>query len=109
MRKVRLEEIAQATKVNMRCLKALEMDDLASLPGEVFTKSFIRSYAKSIGLDPEEAILQLEDCLQETKNGGGEKKKEGFFLEFRRKPQPIVWVIFGSVLVLILIYLLHGW
>ncbi len=81
-------------------------------------RSFVRSYAKSIGLDPEEVTLQLEDYLQVSKNGsasgesasteGAQKKKEGFFLDLRWKPRPIFWVISGGIIVLVLAYLVHS-
>jgi cytoskeletal protein RodZ len=41
-------------------LKAIEADDYDSLPAETFLKGFLRSYAQSIGLDPQEAMLVYE-------------------------------------------------
>lgn len=64
MRKISLEEIAQTTKISLKCLAALEADDLAALPGEVFAKGFIRSYARAIGLNSDEALLQFEEYLK---------------------------------------------
>lgn len=64
MRNIPLSEVAKATKINLRFLSALEMDDLQNLPGPTFAKGFVRSYAKAVGLDPEETMLQLEEHLR---------------------------------------------
>ncbi len=64
LRGISLEEIARATKINIRLLEALESDDLSSLPPPVFVKGFVRSYAQYIGLDPDDAVLRYEDYLE---------------------------------------------
>lgn len=64
MRNIPLNEVAKATKINVRFLSALEMDDLQNLPGPTFAKGFVRSYARAVGLDPEETMLQLEEHLR---------------------------------------------
>ncbi len=56
MRGVSLEEISNATKIGVRALQALEDEQFTKLPGGIFTRSFIRSYARYLGLD-EEPIL----------------------------------------------------
>src|SRR5512134_4052123 len=33
-------------------LEALERDDIKRLPGGIFTRAFLRSYASEVGLDP---------------------------------------------------------
>ena len=55
-RGVSLREMAQATKISVRYLEALERNDFAALPGGAFTKGFVRAYATFVGLDPEEMI-----------------------------------------------------
>jgi cytoskeleton protein RodZ len=37
-------------------LEALERGDLSRLPGGIFTRAFIRAYAKEVGLDPDRTI-----------------------------------------------------
>jgi cytoskeletal protein RodZ len=55
-RDISLEEIASATKIVGRYLEALETDRLDLMPGGFFIKGIIRSYARAIGLDPEEVL-----------------------------------------------------
>ncbi len=56
VRQITLQEIAAATKVNLRFLQALERDDFDVLPGGLFTRGFIRAYATHVGLDPEATV-----------------------------------------------------
>ena len=47
-------QLAEQTKINASMLEAIEADDLEKLPGRFFTRSFIRQYAKALGLDDDE-------------------------------------------------------
>src|SRR5215813_7617491 len=55
-RNVTLTDISEATRIGTRFLKAIETDNYGVLPGGIFTRSFIRAYAKQVGMDEEEAI-----------------------------------------------------
>jgi len=55
-RGVSLRQIAGATKISVSALEALERNDLSRLPGGIFSRAFVRSYASEVGLDPDEAI-----------------------------------------------------
>ena len=51
-----LREISETTKISVSALEALEKNDVAQLPGGIFTRAFVRSYATEVGLDPEETM-----------------------------------------------------
>src|SRR5438132_9726452 len=55
---VTLAEAERSTFVRRRYLEALESDDFGSLPAQVYTRGFIRTYAEYLGLNPE-TILDL--------------------------------------------------
>jgi cytoskeletal protein RodZ len=55
-RGVTLRQIANATKISIGVLEALERNDIARLPGGIFGRGFVRSYAIEVGLDPEATI-----------------------------------------------------
>jgi len=59
MRGVTLEEISAATRISIRFLEAIEGEELSKLPGGIFTRSFVRTYARYLGLDEERV---LTDC-----------------------------------------------
>jgi cytoskeleton protein RodZ len=55
-RGVSLRQIADATKISVGSLEALERNDISRLPGGIFSRAFVRSYAIEIGVDPEQAV-----------------------------------------------------
>jgi cytoskeletal protein RodZ len=58
VRQISLEEIAQTTRIPLRMLQHIEQDELDSLPGEVFTRGFLKSYARSVGLSVDEVLVR---------------------------------------------------
>jgi cytoskeletal protein RodZ len=55
-RGISLRQIANATKISVSVLEALERNDISRLPGGIFGRAFVRSYAIEVGLDPETTI-----------------------------------------------------
>jgi len=51
-----LREVAEATKINMRYLEAMERNDFAYLPGGLFNRGFVRAYCQYIGVDSEAMV-----------------------------------------------------
>jgi len=58
---VELQTISKETKINMRILEWIEEEAFEKLPALVYLKGFLKSYAQSLGLDPQKVI---EDYLQ---------------------------------------------
>ena len=55
-RGISLDQIASATKISIRSLKAIEEGDFRKLPGGIYNTSYIRQYARAIEYD-EGALL----------------------------------------------------
>lgn len=55
-RGVSLRQIADTTKLSMAALEALERNDISRLPGGIFSRAFVRSFASEIGMDPEATV-----------------------------------------------------
>ena len=51
-----LQQISATTKISIAALEALERNDISKLPGGIFGRGFVRSYASEVGLDPEATI-----------------------------------------------------
>jgi cytoskeletal protein RodZ len=58
-RGVSLRHIAEVTKISVSALEALERNDISRLPGGIFVRAFVRSYAVEIGLDPEQTVREF--------------------------------------------------
>lgn len=55
-KKITLDQVSGSTKISVRMLRALEEEKFDQLPGGIFNKSFVRSYARHLGIDEEQAI-----------------------------------------------------
>lgn len=56
IRGISLKEIADATKISKRFLEAIERNDHKTLPAPVFTRGFVREYARYLGLNAEDMV-----------------------------------------------------
>lgn len=59
LRGITLREIAEATKISVRFLHALEEGRVDVLPGGLFPRAFVRQYALHVGLDPERTVAEF--------------------------------------------------
>jgi cytoskeleton protein RodZ len=62
-RNLQLEEISNELKISTRILQAIENDQYDKLPGGVFAKSFVRQYARLLGLDEEEIAGRMQQAM----------------------------------------------
>ena len=66
MRGISLDEIAEATKIGTRSLKALESGEFDKLPGGIFNKGFVRAYARYLGIDEDQAVSDYLTAVGEA-------------------------------------------
>lgn len=55
-----IQNAVEATKIRSKYLLALENGQFDLIPGQVYVKGFLRSYAKFLGLDGEELVNRLK-------------------------------------------------
>lgn len=93
-----LEQMTSRTRIQKAHLKALEEDSFERLPERVFTKGFVRAYARSLELDEEECLRLFAECsasfYQDEKESEGLRKmfllKEG---EHKEKTSRVMVVL----------------
>lgn len=56
---VALAAIAADTKIKLSLLEALERDDVSQWPAGIFRRAYVRSYARSIGLEPDTVVREF--------------------------------------------------
>ena len=61
---VSIDKIAEETRINSRFLLAIENERFDLLPGGIFNRGFIRTYAQRLGIDPDQAIQGYEEILR---------------------------------------------
>ena len=68
-----IDEVASKTRIRTDFVKALEDGNFAKLPDQVFARGFVRSYARSLGLDEDDAIhrfVQSAGAYYTSKSSG---------------------------------------
>ncbi len=62
-----ISQVAEQTRISAIYLNCIENDDFRILPGGIFNKGFVKSFAKAVGVDEQEA---LHDYAQLISNQG---------------------------------------
>lgn len=75
-----LDEVASKTRIHPSFLRAIEEGNFTKLPDQVFVKGFVRSYARSLGMDEDDAVRRF------TATAGSfyEKQEEGERLRLKQ-------------------------
>lgn len=73
MRGISLDEIATATKISTRNLRALEEEKFQQLPGGIFNKGFVRAYAKFLGIDEDQMVAEYVVASQDNESARDQK------------------------------------
>lgn len=59
-KKYSLEEVHKLTKISQKYIKALEESDPSVFPAELYRRSFLKNYAKFLGLNVDEVVKMYE-------------------------------------------------
>ncbi len=63
-----IAEVEERTKIRAKYLRALENEEWGLLPGPTFVKTFLRTYAEAVGVDP---YLLVEEYRVSDERGDG--------------------------------------
>ncbi len=58
LRRMSLAEVARLTRIPGGTLESIESDRFDELPGEVFVRGFLKSYAQAVGVVPAEVLAR---------------------------------------------------
>ncbi len=101
-RGVSLRDIANSRKLPMPALEALEHNDVSKLPGGIFTRSIVRSYAEEVGLDPEDTLREFlvhfqTDNDEDVNPYANESEEDELFLSQQRMADTVLRLVMVSV------------
>ncbi len=100
-REISISEVAEQTRISALYLQSIENDDYGPLPGGIFNKGFIKSFAKYVGVDEGEAlasyarIAALQEAAEDEKHA---KYKPEVLTDDRSGPPLIPTIIFSVVI-----------
>jgi len=59
-----IDDISRATKIAPSLLRAIENNAFDDVPGGLFTRGFLRAYAREVGLDPEDVVQRYRSAYE---------------------------------------------
>src|SRR3954447_14713636 len=115
-RRIDMTEVEAATKIRAKYLRALENEEWDLLPGPPFVKTFLRTYAEYLDLDPRLLVEEYRQRYERpttqdlTPFGAGRGSQRGRRRQPRRRPVgPILVGLLGIVILLGALYALGKW
>lgn len=72
-REITISEVAEHTRISSPYLQAIENDEFKTLPGGIFNKGFIKSFAKYVGVDENEAMEDYAKQFSQQNDGDGDE------------------------------------
>jgi cytoskeleton protein RodZ len=64
-RGISISEVAEQTRISALYLECIENNDYRQLPGGIFNKGFVKSFAKFVGVDEQEALQDYARLMSE--------------------------------------------
>jgi len=106
-RGISLQQVSVTTKISARVLDALERNDPSKLPGGIFSRAFVRSYAQEVGLEPERTVATFvaafpEESGAEDMPSATTAEEAETFQSRRRVATTLVRVLVISLVVVVL-------
>jgi len=65
-RGISISEVAEQTRISPLYLEAIDRNDYKTLPGGIFNKGFVRSYAKYVGVPEQDALQEYSRMMAES-------------------------------------------
>lgn len=101
---VSLRAISDATRISVSVLEALERNDISKLPGGLFSRAFVRAYAREIDLDVEKTVEAFLERFPHDSITVGHKSSVGWDeLEARDRRRRMVSFVSGVVAILLVV------
>src|SRR3954468_18317824 len=105
-----ITDVEAQTKIRAKYLRALENEDFGMLPGPTFVKSFLRTYAEFLGLDPHVLVEEYRiryDPRDESELTPFARPPKG--RQRRRPPRRPAWLpVAGAVIAILALLLVLG-
>ncbi|MDO9530159.1 MAG: DUF4115 domain-containing protein [Syntrophales bacterium] len=106
---ITLNDLFESTRIRILILEAIENEEFHLLPESVYTRTFIKTYAKAVGIDSEKILSRYEKYLEQDKSSREEAVKSKsclskFYNSHRSLPG---WILTGLFIIVFIIFLLY--
>lgn len=98
-REIELSEVEAATRIRARFLAAIENEEWDALPGGVYTRGFIRTYASYLGMDGERIVDDYRREVEGAASGPATHAPPGAGDPVSRRDggRRVGWIAVGAV------------
>lgn len=100
-RGISIGEVAEQTRISPLYLSAIDQNDFKALPGGIFNKGFVRSYAKYVGVDEQEALQDYSRLMAEnthTEDGAARAYRPEVLTDDRAAASIVPTIIFAAII-----------
>jgi cytoskeletal protein RodZ len=74
-RGISISEVAEQTRISALYIESIERDDYRLLPGGIFNKGFVKSFARCVGVDEQEALQEYALLIANLPNQVADEPK----------------------------------
>ncbi|MDO7905764.1 helix-turn-helix domain-containing protein [Paenibacillus sp. JX-17] len=109
-----LDDVQEMTKIRKRYLEAIEAGDYKVLPGTFYVRAFIKTYAETVGLNPDELLEghkkdvpapEPEAVMEPVTQKRSSRPSSGGERNFRWMPTMLMW-LFPLLIIVVVIYII---
>ena len=100
-RDISISEVAEQTRISPLYIESIENDDYRPLPGGIFNKGFVKSYAKVVGVDENEALADYLKIITQQEGVQDDEPKTyrpEVLTDDRRSSSTLLTIIFAIVI-----------
>ncbi len=92
-----LSDVAEAIHIRSVYLNAIENDDWSAIGAPVYVRGFLRTYARFLGLDTENAVARFNETAP------AERPTPAAAVDANDRSGPSIWAVAGAVVALLLV------
>ncbi|CUS97611.1 helix-turn-helix domain-containing protein [Candidatus Kryptobacter tengchongensis] len=107
-RNLTLKDISKKTRISEKFLEKIE-NGVYDFAPEPYVRAFIRSYARVVGLNPNEVIKEFENEIASLKPVTEKKESARIQFDFSSfLSENVLWIIGAFVLILVVVFIFVG-
>lgn len=99
---ISISEVSEQTRISPLYLESIENDDYRTLPGGIFNKGFVKSFAKYVGVDEDEALQDYARLMSSQLNDPDEEDNRSYrpqvLTDETAGPSMIPTIIFAAII-----------
>jgi len=105
-RGVTISEVAEQTRISALYLECIENNDYRTLPGGIFNKGFVKSFARYVGVDEQEALQDYNRLIVEQQGDQANEPKtyKPEVLTDERNSSSLITIIFAVVILVLMTF-----